>query len=118
MTQLAREQASVVIDGGGVELRTAPVGEMTVSFVKVPAGMDFGPALKGLPGDACQCPHWGYMIAGRLRVPTPSGDVVYEGGNPFYWAPGHAPVAETDAEWVEFSPTEDLTRVLNHIRGG
>ena len=59
MTQLAREDAAIVIDGDGVELRTATAGDMTAAFVKVPAGTDFGPALEGLPGDACPCPTGG-----------------------------------------------------------
>ena len=58
------------------------------------------------------------MIAGRLRVPAPGGDLVYEGGNAFYWAPGHTPVAELDSEWVDFSPTDELLVVLDHIKGG
>jgi len=33
----------------------------------------------------------------------------------FYWAPGHAPEALEDAEYVDFSPTEELQRVIEHI---
>ena len=36
----------------------------------------------------------------------------------FYWAPGHAPVAETDCAYVDFSPTEQFAPVIEHISGG
>ena len=39
-------------------------------LISVPAGTDFGPLLKGLPNDRCPCPHWGYVLKGRLRVDT------------------------------------------------
>ena len=117
MTQVAREQAAVAIEGGGVELRTAEVGDMTVAFASVPKGTDFAPALRGLPDDSCPCPHWGYMLKGRLRVRTPAGDeAVYEAGSAFYWAPGHAPVALEDSEWIDFSPTESFNEVIAHIQ--
>ena len=41
---------------------------MTVSFIRVPAGWDLGPMLVGLPDDLCQCPHWGYVLRGRLKL--------------------------------------------------
>ena len=43
-----------------VEIRLAEVGEMTVGYFRFAKGTDLRPALAGLPGDMCQCPHWGY----------------------------------------------------------
>ncbi|MFN2389451.1 MAG: hypothetical protein ABR575_07610 [Actinomycetota bacterium] len=117
MGQIGKDGASIVIEGDGVELRTAEIGDMTAAFVTVPKGTDFGPALKGLPGDACPCPHWGYMVKGRLKIGTPDGEEILEAGNVFYLAPGHAPEALEDSEWIDFSPTEELNEVLDHIRG-
>ena len=37
-------------------------------------------------------------------------------GQAFYWAPGHAPEALEDVEYVDFSPTEGLNAVLDHIK--
>ena len=31
------------------------------------------PLLEGLEGDLCQCPHWGYLIEGRIRVSYQDG---------------------------------------------
>lgn len=61
MTGISRLNAPVAIKGPGVELRIREVGgDMTAAFVRVAGGTDLRPALKGLPGDLCQCPHWGY----------------------------------------------------------
>lgn len=46
---------------------------------------------------------------------TPDGETDDEAGQSF-WAPGHAPEALEDSEWAEFSPTEQLKPVLDHIR--
>ena len=118
MHALAREDVPVVLEGNGVEVRLQEIGGgMSTSFITLPQGADLGPALVGLPGDSCQCPHWGYLLSGRLQMRTPDVDRVYEAGQAVYWAPGHVPVALEDTEYVDFSPTEDLGRVLAHIRG-
>jgi hypothetical protein len=114
---LNREDVPVAIQDDNVELRMSEVGDMTVSFIQLKEGADLGPALVGLPDDLCPCPHWGYMLNGRLKMRTKDGDKFYEGGQAFYWAPGHAPVAETDCEYVDFSPTEEFAKVIRHISG-
>ena len=40
---------------------------------------------------------------------------VYEEGEAFYWAPGHAPEALEDSDYVDFSPTRELDEVIDHI---
>ena len=118
MPAMSREDAQVEISEGGAELRTAPAGDLTVGFVRAPQGTDFRPLLKGLPEDLCQCPHWGYMIRGRVRMHTAHGEEVYEAGQVFYWPPGHAPEFLEDAEYIDFSPPREFREVLDHIRGG
>ncbi|GLW45476.1 hypothetical protein Stsp02_11380 [Streptomyces sp. NBRC 14336] len=117
MTAVTRDGAPVAMEGDGVELRIEPIGGgMSVGFVRLPQGTDLGPALKGLPGDACQCPHWGYLQKGRLRMVFADGERVYEEGEAYYWGPGHVPVALEDCEFVEFSPTEEFAKVIDHVR--
>jgi hypothetical protein len=118
MSGIAREDVPVALAGEGVELRMREVGEMTIAFVRLAKGADLGPALKGLPDDLCQCPHWGYLLRGRVRMKTKDGDEVYEAGRPFYWAPGHAPEALEDSEYVDFSPTEAFREVIDHVKRG
>ena len=118
MQAMTADDVPVAIKGEGVDVRMTEVGEMTVSFIRLGAGTDLGPALVGLEGDLCPCPHWGYMLEGRLRMRTADGDHLYSAGQAFYWAPGHAPVAETDCAYVDFSPTEQFAPVIEHISGG
>ncbi|MFE6285706.1 hypothetical protein [Streptomyces sp. NPDC057877] len=117
MTVATKDGTAVALEGGGVELRKAEIGgDMSVAFIRLPKGTDMGPAVQGLPDDMCQCPHWGYVLSGRLALRTPRGDETYEAGQAFYWAPGHVPVALEDVEYVDFSPTADFERVVDHVK--
>ena len=119
MKAISRADAPVAIEGDGVELRMEEIGGgMTTAFARVSKGANFRPALAGLDDDLCQCPHWGYLVKGRVKMHTRGGrDEVYEAGQAFYWAPGHAPEALEDAEYVDFSPTDEFNHVINHING-
>jgi hypothetical protein len=80
------------------------------------AGTDITPLLRGLEGDMCQAPHWGYMITGALTVTYDDGsneDV--HSGDLFYWPPGHTIRVGEDAEFVLFSPQSEHTPVMDHI---
>lgn len=117
MTAITRNEAPVAIEGGGVELRMREVGgDMSVAFVRFPQGADMAPALTGMPDGLCQCPHWGYLLKGRLKMRTAGGDEVYEAGQAFYWPPGHAPEALEDCEYVDFSPTKEFNEVVDHLK--
>ena len=70
MIALTAGDVPVKIKDDNVEVRLTEVGDMTVSFIRLAKGTDLGPALVGLPGDLCQCPHWGYMLEGRLLMRT------------------------------------------------
>jgi len=117
MEAMRVDEVPIKIAGDGVEVRMTEVGTMTMSFIRLAKGVDLGPALVGLPGDLCPCPHWGYMLEGKLRMRTPDGDKLYEAGQGFYWAPGHAPVADEDCAYVDFSPTKEFAAVISHIQG-
>jgi hypothetical protein len=117
MKAVSRNDASLVIDHNGVEVRLQEIGGgMSASFIRLPEGADLEPALEGLADGSCPCPHWGYIIRGRLRMRTADGESVYEAGQAVYWTPGHVSVALEDCEYVDFSPTEQFTEVIEHIR--
>jgi hypothetical protein len=118
MRSLTATDIPVKIKNDNVEVRLTEVGPMTAAFIRLAKGTDLGPALVGLPGDNCACPHWGYMLEGRLLMRTPDGESTYEAGQAFYWAPGHAPVALEDCAYVDFSPTAEFEPVIRHIQGG
>jgi hypothetical protein len=46
------------------------------------------------------------------------GDQTYEAGQAFYWGPGHGPEALEDCEYVDFSPTDELEQVVEHLQSG
>lgn len=107
-----------VISDGALQVRGEDHDGMTIAHFALPAGTDLRPALKGLPGDLCQCPHWGYMLKGTVRMHTADGTHDYTAGQVFHWAPGHAPEALDDCEYIDFSPSAELGRVVEHIISG
>ena len=67
--------------------------------------------LQVMPGGACQSPHWGYVIAGRMRFVFDDREEVYEGGDAFYTPPGHRPYVDAGTELLQFSPTKELAEL-------
>ena len=118
MRSIRRDDVPPTLEADGLEVRTTAFGgDQSVSFVRLAAGTDLGPMLQGLPYNMCPCPHWGYMISGRLRMSTSEGHYTYEAGDAFYWAPGHSPEALEDTEYVDFAPSLQWNKVLEHVRG-
>jgi hypothetical protein len=107
MLKVSRESAQVD-DHGAVEDRHAEVDGYTINFVSFRQDIDGTPMLKGLPDDRCQCPHWGYVVKGKLTFRFADRDEVFAAGDAFYLPPGHIPLAEAGSEYVQFSPTEEL----------
>jgi hypothetical protein len=107
MGKVSRETATVQDFGLGEEW-SQDVEGYTINFVNIREGHDLAPMLASLPGGNCSCPHWGYMLAGRLTVTYPDGRDVFEPGDAFYLPPGHTPAAESGTEFVMFSPADEL----------
>jgi hypothetical protein len=108
MSKLSRDTAPEVVDYGPAEDRTGHFDGYTVTFTSIREATDLAPLLKGLPGDNCQCPHWGYMLTGRMTVRYPGHDEILEPGDAFYLPPGHVPAAEAGSGFVMFSPADEL----------
>ena len=80
------------------------------------AGTDLGPLLEGLPDDKCQCPHWGYMLKGRMTLSyKDGGSEQLEAGQVFFWPPGHTATVEEDVEIIELSPEGEYEEVISHV---
>jgi hypothetical protein len=108
MPSVSRESAQVD-DHGVVEDRHDDIGGYTVSFVTFRQDIDATPLLKGLPDDQCQCPHWGYIVNGRVTFRYADREEVFEAGDAFYTPPGHVPVKhEPGTEMLMFSPADEL----------
>lgn len=92
-------------------------GRIGAEYFSLGAGADIAPLLKGLEGDLCQAPHWGYMLKGRLTVTyADRTEETVAGGDVFFWPPGHTVKVSEDAEIILFSPQEEHGKVIEHIR--
>ncbi|MEP1142363.1 MAG: cupin domain-containing protein [Henriciella sp.] len=96
--------------------RGIEAGGQMMALMTLPDGTDFCQFLKGLPHDHCQCPHWGYLLQGRIKVDYQDGtSEVVEPGDLYYWPPGHTIAVEGDTQYVEFSPADQLSDVFDHV---
>jgi hypothetical protein len=120
---IAKDDVPVKIDVPGAKARqtgdfgnASGYGTMAGEYFSLGAGTDIAPLLKGLEGDGCQAPHWGYLLAGRVVVTYTGGEEERcAGGELFYWPPGHTVRVEDDAEIVLFSPLAEHTQAMDHM---
>ena len=109
MPKVSRESATQGGEFGPVLDRSDQLDGYTVGFTLFRADVDATPLMKGLPDDRCQCPHWGYVIAGEMIFRYADHEEAYRVGDAFYTPPGHVPVIhEPGTEVVMFSPTAEL----------
>ena len=108
MAKVSRSSAENVQDFGAAEDRTSTAEGYTIGFTTIREAHDLAPALAGLPGGHCSCPHWGYVTRGRLVFTFADRVEQYEAGDAFYTEPGHTPAADADTEFVMFSPADML----------
>ncbi len=122
--RIAKNDVPVKIDAPGAVARqqtdfgdATGYGKMGGEYFSLGAGADITPLLKGLENDLCQAPHWGYLIEGALTVTFADGKVdKVNGGDLFYWPPGHTVRADANAEVILFSPQHEHTPVLDHLK--
>lgn len=120
---VAKNQIPAKIDVPGAVARQAVnfgdatgFGTMAGEYFSLGAGTDIAPLLKGLKDDACQAPHWGYMISGEVAVTyTDGGAEICQDSDLFYWPPGHSVRVVRDAEVILFSPQHEHTDVMDHM---
>ena len=60
------KQSAKYEDYGPVEAWHDEVAGYAIEFVTFKQDIDSTPMLKGLPNDQCHCPHWGYVLKGRV----------------------------------------------------
>lgn len=89
----------------------------SAEYFSLSAGVDTTPLFVGLEGDACQCPHWGFVLRGQLTTTDARGATETVGENDlFYWPSGHNVRVDADAEIVMFSPQREHSQVIEHMR--
>ena len=62
-------------------------GDMRVGYETYLRDFDDAELLKGLPSDRCPCPHWGYLLAGKLTVRYADHEELVQAGEVYYMAP-------------------------------
>ena len=108
----SKQDLPVVFDGDGVRSQQVEWGEMNAALESFPASLDTAPLFKGLPDDRCQCPHWGYVLKGRVRIRYADHEEVLSAGDVYYMAQGHLPLFEEDSEVIEFSPKGEYQKTM------
>lgn len=112
MPSAAKATTPIAVDEDVIEGRYADLGDYTVGFETFHADADPAPLFRGLPDDRCQCPHWGYVVSGKVIFRYSDRDEVFETGDAYYGAPGHLPLVSAGTELIEFSPTEALNQTM------
>lgn len=121
--RVSKDQISAKINVPGAVARQATdfgdasgYGKIAGEYFSLGTGTDIAPLLKGLDGDACHSPHWGYMISGEVVVTYTDGNVdICTQNDLFYWPPGHSVRVLGDAEVILFSPQHEHTQVMDHM---
>lgn len=121
--RIAKDDVPVKVNAPGAVARqmkdfgdATGYGAIGGEYFSMAAGTDLAPLLKGLEGDACQSPHWGYLLEGELVVSYTDGtEETVKGGDMFYWPPGHSVRVAVDAEIILFSPQHEHGLVMDHI---
>lgn len=109
MPKLSRDTAPQVLATEAMEIRSGALGAHHVAFESFQEEARTDGLFDGLPDDRCQCPHWGYVVKGRVTFRFPDHEEVFEAGDAYYTPPGHVPVKhEPGSEIVQFSPAHEL----------
>lgn len=122
--KIAKEDVDVQMEIPGAILRqqmdfgeAAGFGRISAEYFTLASGVDTTPLFQGLDGNACQCPHWGFVLRGQIT--TTDADGTQETVKPhdlFYWPPGHNVKVEEDAEIIMFSPQVEHKHVIDHMK--
>lgn len=122
--RMAKDDVDVKMNIPGAVLRqrldfgdATGLGKISGEYFSLSAGVDTTPLLQGLHGDACQCPHWGFMLRGQVTTTDGGGArETVKANDLFYWPPGHNVKVDEDAEIVMFSPQHEHTHVIDHMK--
>ena len=101
---------------GDYEGRMQQFADYYVNFENIPAGLGGPQMFKGLPDDACQCEHWGYLFKGSFKFTyTDGSEDVVSAGEAYYARPGHVFEALEDCETIEFSPKGPFEQLMEVV---
>ncbi len=111
------ELPTLMDNAPAARVRAVDWGGMTCARFELGPGRDIGPLLKGLPGDCCPVPHWGYVLEGSLTIRYADGrEETLRAGDLYHLPPGHTARTEEGVTYVEFSPAREMGELMAHIR--
>jgi hypothetical protein len=121
--RVAKENVDVKMEIPGAVIRqqtefgdATGLGKISGECFTLSAGVDTTPLFQGLDGNLCQCPHWGFVLRGRLTTTDANGTQETVNANDlFYWPPGHNVRVDADAEIIMFSPQREHSHVIEHM---
>jgi hypothetical protein len=116
MGTFTRDNTELAVDVAGAgQQHRAEAGGMTIALERWNAGLDTAEWFAGLPGGACQEPHWGYCVSGQVTMRYTDGETeVLTAGQAYYIRPGHNAHLDEDTEFVEFTRA-DQTPGINTV---
>jgi hypothetical protein len=117
MPSANRLTTPVAVDEPQIEGRYAALGDYTVGFETLKQDADPAPYFVGLPGDRCQCRHWGVVTEGQLTFRWADHEETFVAGDAYYAPPGHLPLLAAGTTIVEFSPTAELEATMAVVQG-
>ena len=90
---ISKEQIDVKMQIPGAVIRqrknfgdASGYGKISGEYFSLSAGVDTTPLFEGLEGNLCQCPHWGYVLQGKLTTTDAAGQrESVSAGELFYW---------------------------------
>ena len=110
------DEMTIELDVGEIHTKGEDWGDQCVRHIDLPAGADLRPLLAGLPGDRCDCPHWGYILEGSINVQYADGTIdVNQAGDLYYWPGGHTGWTDEGVVFIELSPAQEIKPVLEHL---
>jgi hypothetical protein len=102
---LAWDDLPIDLATPGATIRRKDFDGLAMCLIRLGAGEKTDELLAGLPDDRCQCAHWGYIVAGTMRVHRGDGARDYVAGETYYWAPTGRPATSSRP-----SPTPNTSR--------
>jgi hypothetical protein len=121
--KIAKEKVDIKLEIPGAVIRqrndfgdATGLGKISGEYFSLSAGVDTTPLFKGLEGDLCQCPHWGFVLGGQITTTDANGvQETVNANDLFYWPAGHNVKVNLDAEIIMFSPQHEHSHVINHM---
>ena len=94
MPKVSRNTASHSVELEGLDVRLGHLeGGYSVCFEKHTADAELGALFRGLPGDRCPLPRWGYVVKGKVSFVFPDHKETFEAGDRVLRSAGSYPGA-------------------------